>query len=96
MWIFAEIMHAHACSRADTPTQRGKQSLEETAATKTVSQTAANGQGTTCTATHSIPTVKISAPTIHKAKRWPMEREEMSANDAADKELISKIYKQPI
>ena len=40
--------------------------------------------------------VKISAPTIQKMKRQPMEWEEMSANDATDEELISKIYKQLI
>ena len=32
--------------------------------------------------------------TIHKAKRQPSEWEKIFANEAADKELISKIYKQ--
>ena len=32
--------------------------------------------------------------TISKVKRWPSEWEEIIANKATDKELISKIYKQ--
>jgi len=32
--------------------------------------------------------------TISKVKRQPSEREEIIANEATDKELISKIYKQ--
>ena len=32
--------------------------------------------------------------TISKVKRQPSEWEKITANEAADKELISKIYKQ--
>ena len=32
--------------------------------------------------------------TISKVKRQPSEREKIIANEAMDKELISKIYKQ--
>ena len=32
--------------------------------------------------------------TISKVKRQPSEREKIIANEATDKELISKIYKQ--
>ena len=32
--------------------------------------------------------------TISKVKRWPSEREKLTANKANDKELISKIYKK--
>ena len=32
--------------------------------------------------------------TISKVKRWPAEWEKIIANEATDKELISKIYKQ--
>ena len=32
--------------------------------------------------------------TISKVKRQPSEREKITANEATDKELISKIYKQ--
>ena len=32
--------------------------------------------------------------TINKTKRQPSEREKISANEATDKGLISKIYKQ--
>ena len=32
--------------------------------------------------------------TISKVKRWPSEWEKIIANEATDKELISKIYKQ--
>ena len=35
-----------------------------------------------------------SKETIHKVKRQPSEWEKIIANEAADKELISKIYKQ--
>ena len=34
--------------------------------------------------------------TIKKMKRQPSEREKMFANKATDKELVSKIYKQPM
>ena len=32
--------------------------------------------------------------TISKVKRWPSEWEKIIANEATDKQLISKIYKQ--
>ena len=32
--------------------------------------------------------------TISKVKRWPLEWKKIIANEATDKELISKIYKQ--
>ena len=32
--------------------------------------------------------------TISKVKRWPSEWEKITANEATDKQLISKIYKQ--
>ena len=32
--------------------------------------------------------------TISKVKRWPSEWEKVIVNEATDKELISKIYKQ--
>ena len=32
--------------------------------------------------------------TISKVKRWPSDWEKVIANEATDKELISKIYKQ--
>ena len=34
--------------------------------------------------------------TISKVKRWPSEWEKVIVNEATDKELISKIYKQLI
>ena len=34
--------------------------------------------------------------TISKVKRQPSEWEEIIANETTDKELISKIYKQPL
>ena len=34
--------------------------------------------------------------TISKVKRWPSEREKVTANETTDKELISKIYRQLI
>ena len=34
--------------------------------------------------------------TISKVKRWPSEREKLTANKANDKGLISKIYKELI
>ena len=34
--------------------------------------------------------------TIRKVKRQPSEWEKIIANEATDKELISKIYKQPL
>ena len=34
--------------------------------------------------------------TINKTKRLPTEWEKIFANDVSDKELISKIYKEPI
>ena len=34
--------------------------------------------------------------TISKVKRQPLEWEKILANEATDKELISKIYKQPM
>ena len=36
----------------------------------------------------------IAKETINKMKRQPTEWEKIFANDEADKELISKIYKQ--
>ena len=36
----------------------------------------------------------ITKETISKVKRQPSEREKIIANEATDKELISKIYKQ--
>ena len=32
--------------------------------------------------------------TINKVKRWPSEWEKIIANEATDKQLISKVYKQ--
>ena len=43
------------------------------------------------------PSLKKSAPTketISKVERQPSEWEKIIANEATDKELISKIYKQ--
>ena len=45
------------------------------------------------------PLIKIKSfcttkETIIKVKRWPSEWEKIIANEATDKELISKIYKQ--
>ena len=37
---------------------------------------------------------EFSEETISKVKRWPSEWEKIIANEATDKELISKIYKQ--
>ena len=34
--------------------------------------------------------------TINKTKRLSTEQEKVFANDVSDKELISKIYKEPI
>ena len=34
--------------------------------------------------------------TISKMKRQPSDREKIIANETTDKELISKIYKQPM
>ena len=34
--------------------------------------------------------------TISKVKRQPSEWEKIIANEATDKELVSKIYKQPM
>ena len=46
-----------------------------------------------------LPSIKknnteFSEETISKVKRWPSEWEKIIANEATDKELISKIYKQ--
>ena len=43
-----------------------------------------------------LKSLLIAKETINKRKRQPTEWERIFANDAIDKELISKIYKQLI
>ena len=43
-----------------------------------------------------MPQLGTGKETINKTKRQPSEWEKIFANEATDKELISKIYKQLI